>query len=259
MTHIIRPSWRLPPQVHVAITTRSFPGQSTGAFASGNLGDHVGDNPAHVAANRILLQQRLRLPAPIPFLTQTHGVQVADLDLAGANAPTSLLTADACVSTTAGWACAILTADCLPVLFCAHDGSVVAASHAGWRGLLAGVLENTVAAMRCDPQHIRAFLGPCIQAPQFEVGSEVRAAFVEQNSSAAAAFVETAGGKWLASLQSLATQRLQAIGLHAITGYPRCTYADPDFFSHRRDKGQTGRFASVIWQSEIAFSGAAES
>ncbi len=234
---MIVPDWPAPPHVKSLMTTREG-GVSGAPWASFNLGDHVGDDPLHVAANRARLRQHL--PAEPGWLKQIHGVTVVE---AGAD----LLEADAAFSRQSGSVCAVLTADCLPVLFCDRAGSVVAAAHAGWRGLADGVLEATVAAMQVPPGDILAWMGAAIGPQAFEVGDEVRQAFVAQHPEAAVAFRPHAPGKWLADIYQLARIRLESAGVQAIYGGGRCTFTEADsFFSYRRD-GVTGRMASLIW------------
>ena len=237
---LLRPDWDLPAGVGALLTTRAG-GRSVGPFASLNLGSHVGDDPLAVAANRARL--RSFLPADPLWLNQVHGAAVADADVAE-----GVPEADAVLARSSRWVCAVLTADCLPVLFCDDDASVVAAAHAGWRGLAAGVLENTVREMGVPPHRLRAWLGPAIGAEAFEVGDEVRAAFVADDAGAAAAFVaRPLAGKWLADLFMLARRRLVAAGVTRISGGGVCTVSAPQrFYSYRRD-GVTGRFASMVW------------
>lgn len=239
-TGLLRPRWALPAGVGALITTRAG-GCSTGAFASFNLGSHVGDAPDAVARNRARL--RAHLPAEPLWLDQVHGCAVADADCA-----TGVPQADAAVAHSAQRVCAVLTADCLPVLLCDDAGTVVGAAHAGWRGLAAGVLEATVARMGVAPRTLRAWLGPAIGPQVFEVGDEVRASFLAMDEGAASAFAAGAkAGKWLADIYLLACRRLQAAGVTRIEGSGWCTVASPQqFYSFRRD-GQTGRFASLIW------------
>jgi YfiH family protein len=234
----IRPDWPAPANVRALMTTR-VGGVSGGPWASLNLGDHVGDDPAHVAANRVLL--RGALPGEPGWLRQVHGARV--VETGGDD-----IEADARFSRTPGQVCAVLTADCLPVLFCDHTGRVVAAAHAGWRGLAGGVLEATVAAMAVPPDDILAWLGAAIGPYAFEVGDDVRAAFLAQHSETAAAFApQGAPGKWLADLYALARIRLARAGVTAVYGGGRCTFSEADaFFSYRRD-GVTGRMAALVW------------
>lgn len=235
----IVPDWDAPARVRALITTRDG-GTSAGAYASMNLGDHVGDDPQHVARNRELL--RALLPAEPMWLKQVHGAAVVAGDVFREG-----MEADASVARKPGQVCAVLTADCLPLLLCDEQGTVVAAAHAGWRGLASGVIENTVRAMAADPARLLAYLGPAIGAGAFEVGEEVRQAFLLHAPAAAQAFAPAAEGKWLADIYLLARQRLAEAGVRRVYGGGFCTYAEKErFFSHRRDK-ITGRMASLIW------------
>lgn len=239
---LLLPEWPAPSRVRSAVTTR-LGGVSATPYDSLNLGDHVGDRPGAVADNRALL--RTATPAEPFWLRQVHGIRCLDLDTCRIDDRE----ADASVTRRPATVCAILTADCLPVLFCDEAGSVVAAAHAGWRGLLDGVLENTVAAMRVGPRQLLAWLGPAIGPQAFEVGDEVRTAFIAHNPRAALAFRPHAErpGKWWCDIYALAWQRLHAIGLERVYGGGLCTVSDPKrFYSYRRD-GVTGRMASLIW------------
>ncbi|MDP1644687.1 MAG: peptidoglycan editing factor PgeF [Thiobacillus sp.] len=223
------------------MTTREG-GVSGTPWASFNLGDHVGDDPRQVAANRARLRQQL--PAEPGWLKQIHSARVVEL---GRDPNRE---ADAAYTRQAEQVCAVLTADCLPVLFCDRAGSVVAAAHAGWRGLSGGVLEATVAAMQVPPGEILAWMGVAIGPQAFEVGDEVRQAFVNRHPHAAEAFLPhpaATPGKWLADIYQLARIRFNDAGVQAIYGGGRCTYQETDsFYSYRRD-GVTGRMASLIW------------
>lgn len=237
----IVPDWPAPARVGAFATTRSG-GVSGGVFASLNLGNHVGDDPAAVAANRDLVCRHLG-GRPV-WLSQVHGVTAVDAAAVAGTAPPE---ADAAFSRRPGVACAVMTADCLPVLFCDDAGTVVAVAHAGWRGLQAGVLEATVRAMGVPAGSLMAWLGPAIGPGAFEVGGEVREAFVGVAAEAVAAFKPAAEGKWLADIYLLARQRLAAQGVTRVFGGDFCTVTDRErFFSYRRD-GQTGRMASLIW------------
>jgi YfiH family protein len=236
--------WRLPPGVHAAFTTRRG-GVSAPPCDALNLGDHVGDAPAHVVENRARLRKLLSLPAEPAWLQQVHGVEVADLDAASFTR-----TADAAISKAAGKVCVIMVADCLPVLFASRDGRSIAAAHAGWRGLAAGVLERTVDALGVAPAELNAWLGPAISQPHFEVGDEVREAFVAGDPGAEAGFRPNARGRWQADLAGLARRRLAALGVSEVAGGQWCTYANREqFFSHRRD-GRCGRMAALIWRDD---------
>ncbi|HJV26982.1 MAG TPA: peptidoglycan editing factor PgeF [Aromatoleum sp.] len=240
----IQPDWPAPSNVRAFVTTRHG-GVSSGPYASMNLGTHVGDSPAAVAQNRWLL--RSCLPAEPLWLDQVHGIGVADADAAADGAPK----ADASIATRPSAVCAIMTADCLPVLFCDDMGTVVAAAHAGWRGLAAGVLDAAVARMAVTPARILAWMGPAIGPDAFEVGDEVREAFCAGNPAAADAFRPAAQrGKWMADLFLLARLRLATLGVTRIFGGGECTWSDPlRYFSYRRD-GVTGRMASLVWLAD---------
>ncbi|MEM8817250.1 MAG: peptidoglycan editing factor PgeF [Pseudomonadota bacterium] len=237
----IVPDWPAPPGVTAVCTTREG-GVSRGPFASLNLAAHVDDDPAAVAANRQRLCDELGLERAPLWLNQVHGSAVVDAASPGEGIPT----ADASYTFAAGQACAVLTADCLPVLFAARDGSAVAAAHAGWRGLAAGVLEATLARLSLPADSVLAWLGPAISQAAFEVGDEVREAFVAADGAAAGAFLRNDAGRWQADLYALARLRLEAAGLTAVYGGGLCTHSDADrFFSYRR-LPRCGRIASLI-------------
>ncbi len=240
---LIVPDWPAPARVKSLMTTREG-GVSGAPWASLNLGDHVGDDPRHVAANRARLRQQL--PAEPGWLKQIHSARVVEL---GREQNPE---ADAAFTRQTGQVCAVLTADCLPVLFCDRAGSVVAAAHAGWRGLADGVLEATVAAMQVEAGEVMAWMGAAIGPQAFEVGDEVRLAFVNPHPEAAMAFLPhpaSVPGKWLADIYQLARIRLNRAGVQAIYGGGRCTYDERErFYSYRRD-GVTGRMAALIWIS----------
>lgn len=243
----IFPDWPAPSRVHAAITTRQGPGISAAPFDRFNLGLRSGDSIEAVGANRSALQQALRLPSAPRWLHQVHGVNVAQLGpLPGASEPQ----ADAAVSHIPGTVLAILTADCLPVLFCAADGSEIGAAHAGWRGLAAGVLEATLTQLETPPARLLAWLGPCIGAASYEVGEEVREAFAAPDAAAAAHFVPTRPGHWRCNLAALARRRLQAAGVRYVHGGDYDTLADARFYSYRRDGARSGRFASLVWLAD---------
>jgi YfiH family protein len=276
------PDWPAPAAVRTVFTLRSG-GVSRPPFDSLNLGLHVGDDPRAVAENRRRVCEALVLPARPVWLTQVHGAAVARLDAhgacdasdapdaSGASDPRGALDAsgtldvplgtgasiaapraDAAVTRTPGQVCAIQVADCMPVLFAARDGLAVGAAHAGWRGLAAGVLEATVQALGEEPYGVApdrliAWMGPAIGPRHFEVGDEVRAAFLTAGAAAAAAFTRNGRGRWQCDLYALARLRLAAAGVHQVHGGGWCTHADPArFFSYRRD-GQCGRLAALIW------------
>ena len=238
----IVPDWPAPAGVRCLVTTRHG-GTSQGVYSSLNLGTHVGDDPGAVASNRAIVM------APIGgrpvWLDQVHGTRVIDAsDFVESDQPPQ---ADAALTRKDGVACTVMTADCLPVLFCDDAGSVVAAAHAGWRGLLAGILEETVAAMDVPAKSLMAWLGPAIGPNAFEVGDEVRTAFVAVDENAVSAFRPSPSGKCLADIYLLARQRLAGQGITRVFGGSFCTVSDPErFFSYRRD-GQTGRMVSMIW------------
>ena len=261
------PDWPAPPGVRAVFTNRAG-GVSAAPFDSMNLGDHVGDLPASVAENRLVLQRATG--AHMVFMNQVHGVNTLQLDTASPQGQR----ADACVTTETSLACTVMVADCLPVLLTTQDGTVVAAAHAGWRGLAGaginsgyGVLESVYASLSTLAQAGRsraaiksiAFLGPCIGPSAFEVGEEVKTAFITSQPEAAQFFVSTGPGKYLANLPGLARLRLQALGVAQIYGNdgsaPWCTVSNSRFFSHRHDAGipgngfgTTGRMAACIWR-----------
>lgn len=240
----ISADWPAPVQVRAGCTTR-VGGASAAPWDSLNLGAHVGDAPDAVRENRARLQQGLALPAVPAWLNQVHGTTVVD----GAAGETAAEGpgADGAFAAQPGVVCAVLTADCLPVLLCDRAGTRVAAAHAGWRGLAAGVLEAALQALGGDPGQVMAWLGPAIGPAAYEVGDEVREAFVDGDARNAPAFVPARPGHWYADLYALARLRLRAAGVQAVYGGTRCTFSEPArFFSYRRD-GVTGRMASLIW------------
>jgi YfiH family protein len=245
---LLIPDWKDLPANVGALTTLRRGGASSAPYDDGcgggglNLGDHVGDAPERVAHNRSLLNRLL--PSPPVWLAQVHGTRVAEV-----SASRETIEADAAISMQRGAVCAIMTADCLPVLLCDTAGRVVGAAHAGWRGLVEGVVENTVNAMRrAGASEITAWLGPAIGPQAFEVGSEVRDAFVSRQPQADSAFISTAvQGKYLADIYALARLRLRALNIDKVFGGGFCTLADSGrFYSYRRDK-TTGRMATLIW------------
>jgi len=237
----LTPQWPAPPAV-CALSTQRRGGVSAAPYESLNLGDHVGDVPAAVAENRRRLKVAADLPAEPRWLAQVHGIRVADLDAGGSTAA-----ADACHTRQPGRVCAILTADCLPVLFAAESGEEVAAAHAGWRGLGGGVIEATVRALAVDPRTLLVWLGPAIGPRHFEIGPEVRDELLRADGGAEAAFTPNARGRFMADLEALARRRLARLGIERIYGGGECTHSYSDrYFSHRRD-GQTGRQATLIW------------
>ncbi|MEO0346924.1 MAG: peptidoglycan editing factor PgeF [Pseudomonadota bacterium] len=226
-----------------ALSTTRAGGASQGDFAGLNLGDHVGDDADVVARNRAALEAQFELPASPLWLSQVHGADVIE---AGDWRPG--VEADAIVVREVDQCAAILTADCLPVLFAAEDGSVVAAAHAGWRGLAAGVLAHTVQAMDVPPADILAWIGPAISQPYYEVGDEVRSAFVDQDELCGHCFQANANGRWQADLKQLAAITLRRAGVWRVADVERCTFGEPEvFYSHRRS-APCGRTATLIWR-----------
>jgi YfiH family protein len=243
---VIVPEWPVPANVRAAFTLRSG-GVSQPPFDDFNIASHVGDDPHAVAENRRRLRERLELPAEPAWLEQIHGQRVIDLDRQAAS--DSPGPADAAVTRTAGRTCVIQVADCMPVLLAAADGSAVGAAHAGWRGLAGGVLEAAVRAMNTPSGELRAWLGPAIGQAHFEVGEEVRAAFLASDAAASVAFSANERGRWQCDLHALARRRLAALGVNALFGAGWCTFADRGrFFSYRRD-GRCGRMAALIWRA----------
>jgi YfiH family protein len=235
----IEPDWPAPPNVRALITTRAG-GASRGVYAGLNLGLRSGDDSEDVARNRASLRQWL--PAEPLWLRQVHGSAVAEADIVEGEAE-----ADAAFARRPGRVCAVLTADCLPLLLCDESGTTVAAVHAGWRGLCSGVIEQTLRAMDKPPQSLLAYLGPAIGPAAYEVGAEVRAAFVDADAQADAAFAPGKPGKFYADLYALARQRLAHSGVTKVHGGDYCTCTERErFYSYRRD-GATGRMANLIW------------
>jgi len=238
MSDWLIPDWPAPARVKALVTTRAG-GVSVAPFDSLNLGDHVDDDPEAVTENRRRLTDQFAIrPA---WLQQVHGIAVVEAD------PTRVATADASWTATPGIACTAMTADCLPVLFCNRAGTRVAAAHAGWRGLANGVLEATLDSLATPADEILAWFGPAIGPQAFEVGPEVREAFIAHLPQAVQAFVPSHNaGKFLADIYALARLRLAARGVSAVYGGGLCTVTDPRFFSYRRSP-RTGRFASLVW------------
>ena len=238
MTGWLIPDWPAPAGVKACVTTRAG-GVSLAPFDSLNLGDHVEDSPEAVSENRRRLTEAFSIkPA---WLRQVHGVVVAEAN------PELIAEADGSWTSTPGIACTAMTADCLPALFCNRDGTRVAAAHAGWRGLAAGVLEAAVESLQVEPAQVLVWLGPAIGPQAFEVGPEVREAFMQQLPVTAEAFIPSKNpGKFMADIYQLARLRLAACGVTAVYGGGFCTVTDPRFYSYRRSP-RTGRFASLIW------------
>jgi YfiH family protein len=239
----LEPDWDAPARVRVVVTIRAMHGASQPPFDACNLGTRNGDAPAAVAANRAALIPLLGLPSPPRWLRQVHGIDVSDADASPAVDEPS---ADAATTQTTGVVLAVLTADCLPVVLCADDGSVVGVAHAGWRGLVGGVIEATLARLQRPAPRVLAWLGPAIAARSYEVGDEVRAAFIAVDARASDAFSPTRPGHWHCDLYALARQRLTAAGVTRIHGGGFDTFTDPRFYSFRRDR-ETGRFATLVW------------
>jgi YfiH family protein len=237
----IRADWPVPDGI-VAGTTIRHGGSSEGVYASMNLAAHVGDDPQRVAENRRRFVAACGLVSEPDWLTQVHGTAVR---IDGAAAP---LEADAAIARKPGATVAVLTADCLPILLCADSGDEIAAIHAGWRGLAAGIVATTVSQLQTSPHRVMAWLGPAISQPAFEVGDEVRAAFIAGDAGADACFVRNQRGRWQADLYALAARHLGAAGVGAVYGGGLCTFADSErFFSYRRD-GRCGRMATFIYR-----------
>lgn len=238
MSDWLIPEWPAPAGIKSCVTTRNG-GVSLAPFDSFNLGDHVDDDPQAVAANRLRLTSELKIQAA--WLKQVHGVVVAEAD------PTQVVEADASWTATPGIACTIMTADCLPALFCDRAGTLVAAAHAGWRGLAAGVLEATADSLQVSPDEILVWLGPAIGQPSFEVGGEVREAFISKHPQTDATFIASKNpGRFMADIYALARLRLAAHGITAVYGGGFDTFTDPRFYSYRQS-ARNGRFASLIW------------
>jgi len=241
----IVPDWPAPARVKAAATLRTG-GVSEGAFASLNLGAHVGDDANAVAENRRLLEAALELPAEPTWLNQVHGTSVV-VAAEASGEPSAPPTADASVAFSSGKVCAVLTADCLPVLFCDRAGTRVAAAHAGWRGLVGGVLAETIKALGVPPSQLLAWLGPAIEQGAFEVGPEVRDQFVVRDPNNAGAFRNNARARWQADIYQLARNELARSGVTAVHGGGFECFADSErFYSYRRDQ-RTGRMATLVW------------
>ena len=240
-SQFIFPDWPAPKNIRAAVTTR-LNGVSQVPYASFNLASHVGDDLTAVHENRTHLRTALALPAEPLWLKQVHGITVVDAAQGGVEPE-----ADGAFCSQPGVVCAVLTADCLPILICNWQGTKVAALHAGWRGLAGGVIEAGVKALSESGNELLAWLGPAIGPEKFEVGAEVRSAFLQYDPHAASAFRATRDGKYLADIYMLARQRLQKLGLAAVYDGGFCTVTDAArFFSYRRD-GVTGRMATLIW------------
>jgi len=243
-SHLLVPDWPAPANIR-AVTTTRLGGASKPPYNTFNLATHVGDRPEHVAANRQRLALELGFRSEPCWLQQIHSSRVVEVP-----ETRHIIAADASFSRRPQAVCVVMTADCLPVLFCDRQGSVVAAAHAGWRGLAEGILEATINAMQVDVAELMAWMGPAIGARVYEVGGEVWDAFVPQMPEAASAFVATGEAHWSMDIYQLARQRLQSSGLKHIYGGELCTFSDSKrFYSYRRD-GVTGRMASLIWRQD---------
>ena len=235
--------WPAPAGVRTWQTTRAA-GVSSGPYSSMNLALHVGDDLQAVAANRALLRSSVGLPGEPCWLEQVHGCRILNLDH-GETGP-----ADGAVTSKTGKVLVVMTADCLPVLLAAKGGQLVGVIHAGWRGLASGVIEAAVNAFGCEPAEILAWLGPAIGPDAFEIGDEVREAFISADQESASAFASNARGRWQADLYGLARRALSQVGVRNIFGQASCTLSDPErYFSHRRE-APCGRMASLIWREE---------
>ena len=238
----IRPDWPAPASVH-ALTTLRTGGYSSGPYASFNLAVHTHDDPETVRSNRRLLREYFSLPVEPVWLQQVHSNRIVTADAGAAGAE-----ADGSWTGVSGTVCAVMTADCLPVLICDRSGSRVAAAHAGWRGLHAGVVSQAVNRLESDPADLMVWLGPAIGPQAFEVGEEVPRVFIDKNSQNSPAFTQTDDQHWLCDLYQLARIELSALGITSVFGGHECTFSDEKrFYSYRRDGGRTGRMASLIW------------
>jgi YfiH family protein len=250
--HWLVPNWPAPANIHAATTLRTG-GVSQGSYSSLNPACHVGDDADRVRQNRQIIREMLDLPAEPVWLNQIHSNRAVK-----AVKTASLQQADASYADESGVVCAVMTADCLPLLLCATDGSQVAAIHAGWRGLLSGIISNTVMAMQIPPSppftkggiggDLLVWLGPAIGPDCFEVGAEVRDAFLEKSAAFISAFKKQSNGKWLADIYQLARVDLAALSIVKVYGGTNCTVTEYErFYSYRRDT-QTGRMATLIWR-----------
>jgi len=240
----VLPDWPAPHSVRACVSTRLGPGVSAAPFDRFNLGSRCGDAAEAVSANRAALVRALNLPTNPAWLHQVHGTDVVRIMT---DHEFGEPRADAAITRSRGAVLAILTADCLPILFASNDGAEIAAAHAGWRGLCAGIIEQTVAAMKSSPTNIIVWLGPAIGPQVYEVGDEVREAFVACDPRATTAFVATRRGHWLCDLYALARQRLMQLNIARVYGGNLCAFSDNvRFYSHRRDQ-ISGRMASLIW------------
>lgn len=244
MSTILKPDWLATARVRAFTTTRELPGNSLPPYDAFNLGLHVGEDASTVHANRALLERAFALPAPPRWLQQVHGDRVLRMT---SEVPDHEPQADAAFTSAAGIVLAIQTADCLPLLLCTADGTQIAAIHAGWRGLSGGVVEACVRRMTAPAGQLLAWLGPAIGPESYEVGAEVRDAFLRRDTAAETAFAQTRPGHWHCDLYMLARRRLAALGIERIFGGGFDTCADSRFYSYRRDGARSGRMASLIW------------
>ena len=242
MIETIQPGWNPPTGIHAFCTTRRG-GVSAAPFDSLNLALHVGDDVERVAQNRKLLQQQLKLPAEPRWINQTHGTHTVTLE------QNATRDADAAVTRVPGTIAVVMTADCLPILLCNQDGSEVGAVHAGWRGLQAGVIQSALATMKSSNQQVMAWIGPGISKACFEVGDEVRTAFIDSMPNAQSCFSANREGHWLCDLAGLAERVLKAQGVNAVFRDSHCSYSDADLLYSYRRAATTGRMASLIWIS----------
>lgn len=242
INHWLTPDWPAPSGIHAATTLRTG-GVSLPPYQSLNPAAHVGDNIDSINKNRQRISDMLHLPTDPLWLEQIHSNQVIEVN---ANSMSGQI-ADAAYTKDSGVVCAVMTADCLPLLVCSSDAKTIAAIHAGWRGLLSGIIGNTLAAMNCDNYWV--WLGPAIGPNCFEVGPEVREAFIQKSAEFSNAFRSQKNGKWLADIYQLAKIELTGLGVTAIYGGNFCTVTDSQrFYSYRRDQ-QTGRMATLIWRA----------
>ena len=231
LKRILTPDWVLPSGISAAVTTRSV----------GNLAAHVGDDPAAVILRREQLRRELNLPFHVRWLQQQHTTKVSHVG--ALSEPCDAVWSDQ------PSVCAVLTADCLPILMCTRDGDRIAAVHAGWRGLVEGIIKSTVTAMKVKADQLSVWIGPAISQPMFQVGSEVRTAFIRRNINADIYFIPDGEGKWLADLSGLATQQLNNLGISDVTLSNRCTFRESDAWYSWRRAQEPARMASLIWRS----------
>ncbi|HXD82819.1 MAG TPA: peptidoglycan editing factor PgeF [Rudaea sp.] len=241
---VIVPDWPAPATVRALTTTRRSPGNSLPPYDAFNLGLRSGEDESTVCANRALLERAFALPSPPRWLHQVHGDRVLRMTV---EVPEGEPQADAAFTSEPDVVLAVQTADCLPILVCADDGSEIAAIHAGWRGLAGGVIEACIRRLATPSSRLLAWLGPAIGPASYEVGEEVRAAFIESDAEAESAFAATRPGHWHCDLYALARRRLAALGVTRISGGGFDTFADARFYSYRRDGASSGRMASLIW------------